>query len=87
MPMLNLSVDAVSLLHRRLSGEWVEVTDQTRPFYRELVEAGLMSPLHSFARGPEGAYRLTESAISARDQLNGPSTRVPSDAEAPSPRG
>jgi hypothetical protein len=47
----------------------VEVTDQTRPLYRELVEAGMMIPLHSFARGAEGAYRLAEAACSLRDAL------------------
>ena len=39
------------LLRRRLAGEWVDVTDGTRPLYRELVGAGMMIPLHSFARG------------------------------------
>jgi hypothetical protein len=58
MSSITLSDGAQALLRRRLAGEWVEVTDQTRPFYRELVEAGIMIALHSFARGAEGAYRL-----------------------------
>ncbi len=63
MKTLILSEPAVALLHRRLAGERVEVTDETRPFYRELVAAGMMMPLHSFARGNEGAYRLTDAAL------------------------
>jgi hypothetical protein len=62
-----LSNAAAELLRRRLAGEWVEVNDATRPLYRELVEAGLMIPLHSFARGAEGAYRLTEAACVFRE--------------------
>jgi hypothetical protein len=61
-----LSESAVALLHRRLAGEWVEVTEESRPLYRELVSAGLMIPLHSFVRGNEGAYRLTEAACAFR---------------------
>ena len=56
------SVAALDLLRRRFAGDWVEVTDATRPLYRELVEAGLMIPLHSFSRRNEGAYRPTEAA-------------------------
>jgi hypothetical protein len=67
MSPITLSDDAQALLRRRLAGEWVEVSDQTRPLYRELVEAGMMIPLHSFARGAEGAYRLTEAACVLRD--------------------
>ena len=50
---LTLSEPALALLLRRLAGERVQVTDGTRPLYRELVGAGLMIPLHSFARGQE----------------------------------
>ncbi len=78
MKTLILSEPAVALLHRRLAGERVEVTDETRPFYRELVAAGMMMPLHSFARGNEGAYRLTDAACELRDNLNGSSNHAPS---------
>jgi hypothetical protein len=67
MPTFTLSNAAQDLLRRRLAGEWVEVTDETRPLYRELVDAGMMDSLHSFARGAEGAYRLTEAACVLRD--------------------
>ncbi len=63
MQTIALSEAAMGLLRCRLSGEWVEVTDETRPAYRELVNAGMMIPLHSFARGNEGAYRLVEDAF------------------------
>src|SRR3954453_20611800 len=51
MPTITLSAAAQDLLRRRLADEWIEVTDETRPLYRELAEAGLMSPRHSFTRG------------------------------------
>jgi hypothetical protein len=51
MQTITLSESALALLHRRLAGERVEVTDESRPFYRELVEAGMMIPLHTFALG------------------------------------
>jgi hypothetical protein len=75
---ITISEAALAVLHRRLASEWVEVTDETRPLYRELVEAGLMIPLHSFARGKEGAFRLTEAACELRDALNAPASRLPS---------
>ena len=78
MQTVTLSESALALLHRRLAGERVEVTDETRPIYRELVDAGMMMPLHSFARGNEGAYRLTDAACDLRDGLNGISSHVPS---------
>ena len=57
-----LSAPALSLLRRRLTGERVPITVETRPHYRELVAAGLMIPLHTFAHGDESAYRLTEAS-------------------------
>jgi hypothetical protein len=62
-----LSDAALALLRRRLTGERVTVTDETRPSYRELVEAGLMMPLHTFLGGNESAYRLTEAACALRE--------------------
>ena len=63
MPTITLSDGAQDLLRRRLADEWIDVTDETRPLYRELADAGLMSPRHSFARGRNGSYRLTEAAL------------------------
>jgi hypothetical protein len=74
---LNLSAGALALLRRRLGGERVEATDETRPFYRELIDAGSMIPLHTFALGRESAYRLSDAACDLRASLNGPSSRVP----------
>jgi hypothetical protein len=75
---ITLSEAALALLRRRLAGERVEVTDETRPLYRELVEAGMMMPLHTFALGPDSAYRLTDAACDMRDRINGFSSRFPS---------
>jgi len=49
MQTVSLSESAHALLRRRLAGERMEVTDETRPLYRELVDAGMMMPLHTFA--------------------------------------
>jgi hypothetical protein len=59
---ITLSEAALSLLRRRMAGEWVGVTEENRPVYRELVEAGLMMPLNTFLNGKEGYYRPTEAA-------------------------
>jgi len=87
MPTTALSDAAQVLLRRRLAGDRVEVTDQTRPLYRELVEAGMMIPLHTFALGPESAYRLTEAACELRDDLIDPFNPSPSAGAAPLPLG
>jgi hypothetical protein len=77
MPIQTLSEAALAVLRSRLAGRWVEVNEETRPLYRELVDAGLMIPLHSFSRGNEGAYRLTEAACDL-PPINGPSSPAPS---------
>ncbi|QDV34883.1 hypothetical protein [Tautonia plasticadhaerens] len=67
MQATTLSEAAADLLKRRLAGERVEVTEENRSLYRELVTAGLAIPLHSFARGNEGHFRLTEAACALRE--------------------
>ena len=62
METTTISPEAAALL-RRLAREWVEVTDETCPLYRELVDTGLMMPLHTFALGPNSANRLTEAGV------------------------
>ena len=84
MPTIALSESALALLRRRLADEWVDVTDETRPLYRELADAGLMSPRHSFARGKDGCYRLTEAAL---EWANGHAIQLPSSGAGPSQRG
>jgi hypothetical protein len=77
MPCITLSDAAQAVLRPRLAGEWVEVSDQTGPVYRELVEAAMMTSLHSFARGTEGACRLTEAACGFWDaRRNGFTSRA-----------
>ncbi len=62
MQAIAISEPARDLLRRRLAVERVEVTDETRPSYRELVAAGMMIPLHTFALGA----RERLSAIGSR---------------------
>ena len=59
MNAVAISESATGLLLRRLAGERVEVTVETRPLYRELAAAGLMIALHT-PTGRESAFRLTE---------------------------
>jgi hypothetical protein len=73
-----LSETAVALLHRRVNREPVPVTDETRPAYRELAEAGLMIPLHTLTGGRDSAYRLTEAGVTF-------ATRPASSVTSPSP--
>lgn len=73
------SETARNLLRRRLDRERVPVTDETRPAYRELVEAGLMIPLHTMTGGDESAYRLTEFAVTSN------ANRLASSSASPSP--
>jgi hypothetical protein len=86
METTTLSEAALSLLRRRMGGERVPVTDDTRPAYRELVEAGMMIPLHTFFGGDESAYRPTDAAC-AWQAVNGNSlsSRIPSNGGSPSP--
>ncbi len=59
--VVELSEAALDLLKRNMSGPQILVDDKNREAYRELGRAGLMIPLHTFSRGDEGAYRLTEA--------------------------
>jgi hypothetical protein len=78
MPTITPSDAALALLRRRLARERAEVTDETRPLYVELEGAGLMIPLHTFALGRDGAYRLTEAVYDMREKISGLSNPSPS---------
>jgi hypothetical protein len=62
-----LSESALALLRRRLNRERVEVTEETRPLYRELASAGLMYPVSGFTNGPEANFRFTDEGWALRD--------------------
>ena len=71
MQTATLSDDALALLHLHYSGRYLSMrrsqpesipgrtAEETRLAYRELVDAGLMIPVSTFAGGPEAIYRLT----------------------------
>jgi hypothetical protein len=85
MPII-LSEAADALLRLRFDHQPVEVTDETRPAYRELAAAGIMIPLHTFTKGRESAYRFTEAGWALRDEsLNAPSSPAPSPAGSVAP--
>ena len=83
----DLTDAARSLLHRRLAGEWVGVTEENRPIYRELMAAGLVYPVSTLTHGREGYYRPTDAACELRNVLseNSLSTRLPSLSVSPLP--
>ncbi len=54
-----LSAEAVAAFRDHLAGDR-EVTDANQAAYRELAAAGFMMACHTFARGDESSYRLTE---------------------------
>ena len=65
---LRLSEDALVLLRLRLSGERCDVTDANRDAYRELAAAGIMYPLHTFAKGRDSLYRFTDEGWARREE-------------------
>ena len=87
MQTTTLSAAALSLLRRRLAREWVGVTEENRPLYRELVDVGLMYPVHTFLGGKEGYYRPTDAACDLRDAVsaNSPPSPIPVPEGSPSP--
>jgi len=76
---LDLSEDARKLLRLHFTGRPLSMrrsrpeslpgrnVEQTPRDYRELVAAGLMEPVSTFAGGPEALYRLTEEADQRRN--------------------
>jgi len=64
-----LSEEALALLRLHLAGQSPErASDLARPAYRELVKAGLMDPVSTFAGGPETLYRLTKAGYDLAKQ-------------------
>ena len=49
------------------------VDDSNCESYREPARAGLMVPLHSFTRGPEALYHITDEGWDRRFELTSPS--------------
>ena len=80
--MLELSEAALSLLRLRLSGQRVEVTDQTRAPYQELATAGLAEPVHTFTKGRDSHYRLTQAAMELEADFLSVSIPAPSREES-----
>ena len=81
MSTITLSDAATGLLRACDSGAHVPVVDGNRAAYRELADAGLMTPPHTFAHGRDSAYRMTEAGVNAA------STLAPSRATARAPQG
>ncbi len=62
MPTIALSETAVALLRACYSGAYILVDHDNRAAYRELADAGLMTPLHT-PFGRESAYRMTQEGV------------------------
>ena len=67
----------VALFRRRLAEEYVAVTEDNRPLYRELAAAGLMYPVSGFTRGPEANFRLTDEGWMRRHEILAPPAGSP----------
>lgn len=67
--MLSKAALELFLLHVARRGD-VGVDDATRPVYRELARAGLMTPVNTYAGGPESAYRLTREGFERKTELS-----------------
>ncbi len=80
--MFELSESALSLLRLRLSGQRVDVSDETRVPYQELAAAGLADPVHTFTKGRHSHYRLTLAAMERKAEFLSVSIPVPSREES-----
>jgi hypothetical protein len=81
MQMIALSDAALARLRLHVEQDNIRIDDSNRDAHRELVLAGLMEPIHTFALGRESRYRLTKEG---RGVANGLSSRVPLPRESPS---
>jgi hypothetical protein len=75
-----LSEAALALLRLHLSGGSLmmgarnpeslpgRTAGETREAYGELVAAGLMDPVHTFAHGRDSRYRLTRAAVERKSE-------------------
>jgi hypothetical protein len=68
-PDRNISEAATGMLRRIASGERVEVDVATRPVFRELAAARIVTLGHSFAGGNESCYRFTYWGWKLRAEL------------------
>jgi hypothetical protein len=72
-----LSEAARGLLRRVASGDRVPVDGATRPLYRELAAARIMSPVSGFIGGPESGFRFTYWGWRRRDEWIAPPAGSP----------
>ncbi len=77
------SAEALALLRRLLTGVRIDVCDENRSAYRELAAAGVMIPMHTFAKGDESAYRFTEEGWQRRYEWANALPRVSSPEASP----
>jgi hypothetical protein len=80
MQTVALSEVAVALLRLHFSGRSLMMgecnpdslpghsVEETRTAYHELVAAGLMEPIHTFAHGRNSRYRLTLAAVDRKSE-------------------
>jgi hypothetical protein len=80
--MSALSDSADQLLRLRLSGQRVEVTDETRTAYQELAAGGLAESVPTCTKAGESHYRLTQAAMARKVEFLSHSIRSPSREES-----
>jgi hypothetical protein len=65
------SSEAMELWRRLVGDERVDVYDDNRSAFRELAAAGLMAACHTFAKGDDSLYRMTEEGYARKMKLLG----------------
>lgn len=80
-----ISGAALALLRRRVAGEDIPVTDQTRPLYRELAGEGLMRAGHDFLGGREAFYAFTPAGVKLAEVLGRVNGPWPAESAGPRP--
>jgi hypothetical protein len=91
LALLRLHFSGRSLMMGACNAESLpgHTVDETRAAYRELVAAGLVDPLHTFAHGRDSRYRLTRTAVERKSEWLRPvpSNPLASPEESAAPAG
>jgi hypothetical protein len=71
MQTIALSEQAVAVLRLRVKGLKLPVDEKRLGAYRELADAGIMTPVSDADGAPEADYRFTEDGWARREELLG----------------
>jgi len=69
MQTITLSEAALAVLRSRIATTDADVTPDNLEACRELVLAGIMVPLSTFAKGPESLFKFTDEGWQRRHEI------------------